>query len=284
MPLYRKHLPTKHSVKDLSHLVTVFLLTVGDTRHFDQCITCLESQTVTFSFYVVERLAPLSHALQVMLDTCTTPYFIEVDEDMSLRPDAVELLVAQIEDTSVDCCMVCCPLLDAFLGAPIHGLKIYRHTIANQFPFTDDDNADWLHFLTMRAAGYTSAIVPLENQDLCLGVHAEFATEKDIFSRWRGLFHKHRRYLHMSWILPWPKRLLELYVSTHEIRYLWGFVGSLVGGTEPLPESREKNYRETDGLYDLLNYWLGTATPVTTPTGFSSESGSLQSDGPYPTS
>src|SRR5690348_11399473 len=78
---------------DLSAEVTAFVLTVG-APSFDECMRRLDRQDCRFRREVIDHVAPMSQALQCMLDRCETPYFIQVDEDMLLYPHAVRTLHA----------------------------------------------------------------------------------------------------------------------------------------------------------------------------------------------
>ena len=50
---------------------------------------------------IIDRVAPMSAALQRMHDLCTTSHYIQVDEDMLLFPHAVETLERAIRFQSI---------------------------------------------------------------------------------------------------------------------------------------------------------------------------------------
>jgi hypothetical protein len=68
---------------DLRSDVTVFVLTVG-APSFAECMQRLDAQDCRFTREVIENVAPMSRALQCMLDRCHTPSFVQIDEDMLL--------------------------------------------------------------------------------------------------------------------------------------------------------------------------------------------------------
>ena len=76
-------------MQDLSNQVTAFVLTVGSEENFRECMAQLERQSVRFAVDVIDHVAPLSAALQEMIHRCRTRYYVEVDEDMMLAPDAI---------------------------------------------------------------------------------------------------------------------------------------------------------------------------------------------------
>jgi hypothetical protein len=70
---------------DLSAEMTVFVSTVGAAT-FPECMACLERQDSRFRLEVIDRVAPVSAAFQLMMDRCQTPYSVQADEDMLLHP------------------------------------------------------------------------------------------------------------------------------------------------------------------------------------------------------
>ena len=69
---------------------TVFILTVGDIT-FTNCKKAIEDQTYkNFKMNIISNFHPFSIAAQEMIRRCDTEYFIQVDEDMMLQPDAVQ--------------------------------------------------------------------------------------------------------------------------------------------------------------------------------------------------
>ena len=103
-----RSLPNK---TDLRESVTVFVATVGYPT-FEKCLEYLHAQDSEFQLKIVDHVGP-SAALQYMMDECTTPFYVEVDEDVLLYPQAIRTLhericamgaeVAQIRLRSVRC-------------------------------------------------------------------------------------------------------------------------------------------------------------------------------------
>jgi glycosyltransferase involved in cell wall biosynthesis len=78
------------SKKDLSDVLTVFVIRCGYNPNYDDCISALMSQTVNFELIEIKDKTPMSKAFQTMIDKCQTKYYIQVDEDMILNEDAIE--------------------------------------------------------------------------------------------------------------------------------------------------------------------------------------------------
>jgi hypothetical protein len=120
---------------DRSGEVTVFLTTVGAST-FDAALASVKAQDCSFSLSIIECVAPLSAALQQMIEECRTPYYVQVDEDMVLEPSAVRVLHEAIRETRGDVAVVVGYLWDTHLDAAIQGIKIFRHEVAERFPWS----------------------------------------------------------------------------------------------------------------------------------------------------
>ena len=124
---------------DLSAQVTVFVTTVGGPA-FQECLAHLCQQDAHFVFELIQGVAPLSAALQQMLDTCLTPYLIQVDEDMLLHPHAVRTLVERLDAQPPHVVTFVANLWDVHLGRATQGVKISRRQLARRYPWRDTPN------------------------------------------------------------------------------------------------------------------------------------------------
>ncbi len=230
--------------RDLSERLTVFVTTVGDDVNYHDCLAHLQRQTVRFRLETIPFVGPLSSALQVMLDRCETPYYVQVDEDMLLFPHALEALVENIEAAPPATALVCAGLWDCDVGHPINGVKIYRHSIVRQFPYENTFSCEKTQLKKIQEAGYETLLLPLRDRSACLGEHGKHYTPGTIFARWRRLFHKHRRCGYPAWVEPWPALLLERYLSTQEPLHLYALLGAVAGIVGDLPPDREMDFRE----------------------------------------
>lgn len=234
---------------DISEYLTVFVLTVGDEPNLSDCIEALDRQTAAFRRETIAGVAPLSAAMQQMLDRCRTPYFIQVDEDMILYPEAIESLFSQIRCAPSDVALICAPLWDCYMQMALHGVKVYNHSIVCRFPYRDTFSSEWMQVLELRCHGYRTRVFPAK-KDLCLGEHGRHFTPRSIFVRCQRLAQKHRKYDHMPWLGSWTKT-----IARHTIRDdaseldKYALLGLISGLTGPMPPDRERDF--TDEVSDL---------------------------------
>ena len=146
---------------DLRELVTVFVTTVGYPT-FERCLEHLRAQDSRFTLRIIDRVAPMSAAFQRMLDECTTPYYVQVDEDMLLYPHAVRTLYERLAAMESRKIQYVAALYDVHLNRIIYGLKIFRHTVVRRYPFRDVAGCEWDQIRRLRADGYVDVRIPLE--------------------------------------------------------------------------------------------------------------------------
>jgi len=236
---------------------TVFVTTIGDEPHFSRCIEHLQAQSVARPVDIIDHQAPMSSALQQMIDRCKTPYYVQVDEDMMLFPNAIETLERMIEDSPATVAMICAYLWDCETQKAIQGVKIYRHAVVKQFPYRDTLSCEIEQIARMKAAGFTIKILPPGDQSACFGTHGGHYTPETIFKRWQRHFQKHHQIGNMKWIEPWPERLLERYLESRDVVHLYAFLGAVAGITSDAPPDRELDWREPNSaLTSLKRYFL----------------------------
>jgi hypothetical protein len=237
---------------DPSSEVTVFVTTIGDEENFRDCLSHLDRQSARFRLEIIRNVAPLSAALQQMIDRCTTPYYVQVDEDMLLFPDAVRRLHAAIVDAPARVALVCAPLWDCDVEQPIYGVKIYRRAVVAGFPYQNTFSCEKAQLCRMRDAGFDLLLLPAGGRSDCFGEHGKHYTPATIFARWQRLFHKQRRYGTLDWIEPWPARLLQRYLETRDPLHLYALLGAVSGISGELPPDRETDFREPCVQYERL--------------------------------
>lgn len=241
---------------------TIFVTTIGDTANFSDCIDHLRAQTVRCRIELIDRVAPMSAAFARMHELCTTPYYVQVDEDMILRPHAIEKLHGMITASPPNVALVCAPLWDLDVQKPILGVKIYRHDIVKQFPYENTMACDIMQLDRMYAAGYTAELIPLKPEDdsRCLGEHGKHYSPQTIFRRWQRHFHKHNRFGRHTSIEPWPWRLLERYIATRETLHLYALLGA-ISGIASNPESNlELDWRDINPALQRIRYYFPFCT------------------------
>lgn len=241
--------------------VTVFLITVGASS-YPACRQALEAQTVDFELVEIRDVAPMSAAFQRMLDLCRTPYYVQVDEDMILKPGAIETLARTIRGADDQTAMVYFPLWDTHLDRAILGVKAYRHDVFARFPYEDEQSCEMGQLEAVRAAGYRWAgpdptCNSPEHPDI-LGYHGTKYTPAEAFDRYRDLAQKARLVGSNDWFFPWPERFLRRAMERgiddlEGIDFrdvdVWSFFGSVAGLMND-GDGGEKDFRSPDRRLD----------------------------------
>lgn len=236
---------------------TVFVTTIGDATNFADCLAHLEMQTVRCRIELIDRVAPMSAAFAQMHQRCTTPYYVQVDEDMMLYPQALDRLRELIGETDASVPLVCAPLWDCDVERPIQGLKIYRHDIVRRFPYRDTLSCEVDQLALMAKAGHHALVISTSAPDAeCLGEHGTHYTPQTIFARWQRLFHKHNELGHLGWMDPWPARLLERYVRTRDDLHLYAALGAIAGIASRADPGRECDWRDTNAAFQRLKHYF----------------------------
>jgi len=236
---------------DLRESVTVFVATVGYPT-FEKCLEYLHAQDSEFQLKIVDHVAPLSAALQYMMDECTTPYYVQVDEDMLLYPQAIRTLHERISAMNAEVAQYVCPLYDVHLEQVISGVKISRREIVSKYPFRDVCGSEWDQIRRFRADGYLDVRVPLEGATRespdTLGVHGTHWTPQAVYLRYTVLELKRRKgnKTH-QWLPEAAVRLLDRFLengSEVDFYALMGILAGSLGKSHTL--GREKDYRTYD--------------------------------------
>ena len=240
------------SVDDL----TVFVTTIGDRANFSDCMAHLKTQTVKAVIDVIDHVAPLSAALQEMHKRCRTDFYVQVDEDMLLAPDALETLLRGMRAAAPDAAMICAPLWDCDAERPIYGLKIYRTATVRRFPYEDTLSCEVVQLAQMEKAGYRIILQPLTDRNACLGEHGKHYTPETIFKRWQRCFQKNQRYPHMAWIEPYAQTLLNRYVASGNTVHLYAFLGAVAGMVGPPAADAELDWRAPNPALERLRHYF----------------------------
>ncbi len=244
---------------DLRGAVTVFVTTVG-APSYAACRDHLAAQDCSFALQVIDHVAPMSAAFQRMLDTCATPFYVQVDEDMLLYPHAVRTLYEQARAAPPTLAVVVGWLLDAHLDVPVQGVKIFRHAVAARYPFADAGSFEIAQLARMRPDGYTHAVVP-HAADWSgsavaaglLGLHGTHWTPLSIFERY-ATYERARHALptHHRAVRTWAGLFLERVMTTGSELDLYALMGvisaRLAARLAAGDADAAKDYRRYEGL------------------------------------
>ena len=235
---------------------TIFISTIGDQANFDDCLAHLRAQTVRCRIEIIDRVAPMSHAFALMHELCSTPFYVQVDEDMLLHPHAIETLHDLLVKSPGDVALVCAPLWDCDVERAILGVKIYRHEIVKQFPYRNSLSCEVDQMKRMLKAGYKITAHSTGEDAVCLGEHGKHYSPRTIFQRWQRLFHKHNQMGHLTWLEPWPDRLLERYMTTRDPVHLYALLGAIAGIGGRAESNRELDWRDANPALQRIEYYF----------------------------
>jgi hypothetical protein len=258
---------------DLRDQVTVFVTTVGAPT-FEACLAHLRQQDCDFAIEIIDHVAPISAACQRMLEECRTPFYVQVDEDMLLRPHAVRTLYERIAAAEPDVAEVVGALFDVHLKRGIEGVKIFRHAILRHYPFEDQDGCDIRQVGRLEADRFrvlrsTTAGLKLESPDV-MGLHGTSYTPRSIYERYLTYWLKYRRgTIRPRALTEDAHRFLDRMLDKpSELNFfaLMGIIGAhLIDIDAPLGEKDYRTYVDLPGFDDLSAYWRHRATDLSPP-------------------
>lgn len=237
---------------------TIFVTTIGDEANFTDCMDHLRSQTVERPIEIIDRVAPMSAALQQMHERCKTAYYVQVDEDMILFPEAIATLERLMREAPPQAAMACATLWDCDTEQSIYGVKIYRHAIVKRFPYENTLSCEVRQLERIYAAGFTAVLLPFGDRSTCLGEHGKHYTPETIFKRWQRMFQKRRYHEKLAWVDPWPQRLLDRYVESRDIVHLYALLGAVAGIAGECAPDREADWTEPNPALTRLGQYFPT--------------------------
>jgi hypothetical protein len=247
---------------DLRDLLTVFVSTVGYPT-FGTCLEHLHAQDSRFTLRIVDHVAPMSAAFQRMLDECTTPYYVQVDEDMLLYPHAVRTLYQRLAVMDSRTVQYVAALYDVHLERIIYGLKIFRHAVVRRYPFRDVSGCEWDQIRRFRADGYVDVRIPLDgatrHSEHTLGLHGTYWTPEAVYLRYFVLELTRRmgNRTH-DWLRDTATVFLQRFLETGSEVDFHALMGVLAGSlADRTTSGREKDYRtynRTPGLDGLRQF------------------------------
>ncbi len=248
---------------DFSDELTVFVSTVGYPT-FENCLTHLRDQDCEFVLKVIESVAPMSAAFQAMMDQCSTPYFVQVDEDMLLYPHAVRTLYDHISREGSQVATIGYGLYDVHLEEVIYSLKVYRHSIVRQFPFRDVDGCEWDQVRRLRDSGYVDIRMPIDgagrDSAVTLGLHGTHWTPRAVYIRYAMLERKRRKGNRThDWVVDTAANLMKRFLETRSEVDFYALMGLCAGSlSDRLATDHERDYRsyETTPGFDALERFV----------------------------
>ncbi len=198
--------------------VTVFVPTCSERPSLEDCLISLQAQVPRCLVEVIRDVAPMSAAFNEMLRRCRTPYFVQCDDDMLLRPETVARMVEDIERTPETVAIVAHPLWDVHLRRVICGCKIYRRAaIANVGGWADMQSCEFDQVQHLKNLGYEVQVRWAEARDTCVGDHDPMFTPELAYERYRDLVMKQRRLGHSPWVLDVGREMVGRLLSSSAV-------------------------------------------------------------------
>ncbi len=220
---------------------TVFVLTIGDPA-FEACQRALQQQTGTpFRTVIVKDVCPFSAAAQQMITSCETEFFIQLDEDMVLNPDAVATMEQVMRQAPDSVGMICFHLYDEDRDLDIQGVKIYRTALMKALGFQDVKASEMDLLEQMGRKGIQWILYPDVK-----GRHGTLYTPETIYRRYKTMYEKDIR----QWNLLTSDihRKANKFRETGDLLQLFALLGAAHGIIDaPRVVDREKDAR----LYNL---------------------------------
>ncbi len=216
---------------------TIFILTVDDPA-YPACRAAVDAQQGgPFHVEVIRNVAPFSAAAQRMITDCGTEFFIQVDEDMILNPDAAARMVGMMRRAPAEVGMICFHLYDEDRACPIQGIKIYRTAAMKPFAFQNVKASEMNLLEQMGERGVRWVLHP----DV-LGRHGTLYTPETIYRRYKTMYEKDIR--EWNTLTSDIRSKAEQFRTTGDLLALFALLGAAHGIVEgPRSVDREKDAR-----------------------------------------
>jgi len=183
------HYRTKNVVRawdkgkqDISSDVTVFVIAVEKKKNYQACLLALKNQTVDFKLDIIEDIAPMSDAFNQMMIRCKTPYFIQCDEDIILKPEAVNNMHTSMLKNEPTVSTLLFSLYDVHMNRKIKGVRINRTEILKKYPFEDTLCCENTQKIALLNDGFTTI-----NDRRVMGDHCPYWSNYTIFQRYYNM-------------------------------------------------------------------------------------------------
>lgn len=244
LKIYDEIYSSKESVKVDFPDLTVFIITCGENPNYPYCVEALQNQNCTFNLSAIRNVSPMAKAFQMMIDECKTPYYIQVDEDMVLKDNAIRTMYKDIKVASKKTAMIVYKLYDQHLNANIQGIKIYKHEIFKQYPYsTDILSCEMEQLKKLKNGGYI-----YQEINTVLGEHSPHWNEELIFDRYFIFMQKHD-------FKKLPSEVFETY-RNNPTKLNWYAVLGAISGSIVKDMKRDKAYNEKNPSFlKLKNYF-----------------------------
>ncbi|MCK9558034.1 MAG: radical SAM protein [Candidatus Cloacimonetes bacterium] len=238
---------------DLTKQITAFVISAGNNPNYPICLKALQDQTAKVTIDIIKDYSPMSVAFQQMLVRCKTPYYIEVDEDMVLNPDAIETMYrTAINEQDPKVSMVCFRLLDVHVDFKIYGIKIYKFDVFKNYPYNLENMSCEVEQLErMKADGYTYKLI----EDV-VGQHSPLWSNELIFGRYLNLMEKFKEFKYV-WLESLPRKLFEIFQKDPSETNLYALLGAYTSlSNDKKIQSGEKDFTNKQKEYIRMQSFI----------------------------
>lgn len=262
--------------------ITFVLMTCGELTE-DKCLQSIQSFKNEIELIVIRNVFPQIKALNQMIESVQTEYFVALDADMILYPNAWDRISnawrKHWRDDKWHSLLF--PLWDTLTERKILALKVMRTSIMKQNLFHESATPDVEHYQRLTQQGYTCITDYLKQSPIgdhvVTGDHFCYHKYRDVYQTYRshnfewdsGVFFggsdlRERATAHFNFFL-------YKWIMTENTDYLWCIAGMMDGILSPL-DNKSKSLQSKEymidkkyaiesyfdwKLNDIINYKLG---------------------------
>jgi hypothetical protein len=179
-----------HGTSKENITLTIFLITIqGDQLKYTLDAVNQLPVDIPFIVNVIMNVSPTARAYNEMRVRCKTDYFVQLDEDMVLFPNAIQMIHSISANKSKNVYVFSYHLIDEYLGIGpsklLEGMKLYNYHIMKNYPTTNDfstivSSVDRIWHKQIEADGFLQKNV----YDAPIGYHAKYRKPFDLMIRY----------------------------------------------------------------------------------------------------
>lgn len=253
--------------------LTFVLMTCGEETEAE-CLAAIEPFRDEIEFFEVRNVFPQITALNRMIEGVRTEFFIPLDADMVLEPDAWPRIKNALNRNrhNPQWHSILFKLYDTLTEREILALKILRAKVAKEHMFVESATPDVEHYQRLTAAGYTCIHDYLKQwpigRHIVRGHHFCYNKYRDVYQTYRshnfewdsgafmgGTDLRTRAKAHFDYFMcKW--------LETENKDYLSCIGGMLDGITSPLEhksktlEKREYRFKNEEAIHHFMEWWI----------------------------
>ncbi len=253
--------------------VTFVLMTCGEKTE-QECLAAIEPFRSEIEFFEVRNVFPQVTALNQMIEGVQTDYFVALDADMVLDPDAWPRIRNALNKNRhrTDWHSVLFPLWDTLTERKILALKLMRTSVMKQHMFSETPTPDVEHYGRLTESGYTCIHDYLKQRPIgkhvIRGKHFCYFKFRDVYQTYRAHNFEWDSGVFMggSDLRAKAKAHFDFFVykwlMTSNRDYLHCIAGMLDGITAPLEnrsktlESKIYRIRSKTAINDFIEWYM----------------------------